>query len=304
MAATTDMPTSLPTPPSPSPPSSSFSFPRPYSPTKDVKPNTHPYPIKTTSTALLSRSNSVSASPATRHHYVPPPPPSPSPNAKESGGRRGEYRGHRYSRSLSSSEDMYLPNNANSGVGSGGTNGNAVQGPRALPVPPGVSNNSIASMGMSANAAALAGTSPKRWTPAQLAAHLGASVSHEAGEWAARRGVGGRAFMRMAEEEMAAMGASLVPPFIFSPILPFSPVQPAFQFPILPPLPIFSSPAPSPFPPPPHFFHYMHSYIYPLPDSSMACISSAVPPYIFSPPRFLSGPFSFTPPPFPFPDSY
>ncbi|KAJ7435746.1 hypothetical protein B0H11DRAFT_672426 [Mycena galericulata] len=240
------VPIPIPTPPSPSPslPSStpttstspSFPFPRPRSPTKgelphlqrattDIKPNAHPYPIKTTSTALLSRSNSVSASPATKHHYVPlPPSPSPSHSSSYSGTgaagakdkRTTEYRGHRYSRSLSSSEDMYLPHSHHAASSSGGDangniNGNASaspQGPRALPIPPGVSNNSIASMNMAANKNTNAnGTSPKRWTPAQLAAHLDRTISREAGEWAARRGVGGRAFMRMAEDEMAAMGA-------------------------------------------------------------------------------------------------
>jgi hypothetical protein len=44
--------------------------------------------------------------------------------------------------------------------------------------------------------------SPKRWTPAQLAAYLGG----EAGAWTARRGVGGRAFMRMGEEELGRLG--------------------------------------------------------------------------------------------------
>ncbi|KAJ7210696.1 hypothetical protein GGX14DRAFT_340270, partial [Mycena pura] len=81
-----------------------------------LKPNAHPYPIKTTSTAALARSNSVSSSPVARHHYVPP---SPASSPKMDAGRRGEYRGHRYSRSLSSSEDI-----------------SGTQGPRALPIPP------------------------------------------------------------------------------------------------------------------------------------------------------------------------
>ncbi|KAJ6533811.1 hypothetical protein DFH09DRAFT_1406422 [Mycena vulgaris] len=196
-AASTVVPTS------PSPPSSSF---RPRSPTKDdLKPNAHPYPIRTTSTAALARSNSGSASPAAaRHHYVPTPPsPAHGASPAREGGRRGEYRGHRYSRSLSASEDMYtdLPPSAGS---SSGNISSGVQGPRALPVPPGVSNNSRASRGVGA---APARPQPKRWTPAQLATHLGSAVSSEAGEWAARRGVGGRAFMRMSEEEMEAMGA-------------------------------------------------------------------------------------------------
>ncbi|KAJ7641801.1 hypothetical protein FB45DRAFT_901042 [Roridomyces roridus] len=182
-----------------SPSQSSFVFPRPPSPTK---PNAHPYPIKTTATGVLSRSNSVTASPSSRHHYVPTP-PSPSPSAKEDGGhgaaRRSEYRGHRYSRSLSSSEDMYLPSPSHED----GTT-KEPQGPRALPIPPNVTNNSRASLNMQNPEPRI---SPKRWTPEQLAAHLGQAVSQEAGEWAVQRGVGGKAFMRMAEEDMIRMGA-------------------------------------------------------------------------------------------------
>ncbi|KAF7309850.1 hypothetical protein MIND_00357100 [Mycena indigotica] len=208
-----------------SPPSSSFTFPtpssRPSSPTKsdagsishthirtysnssqagDLKPNAHPYPIKTTSTAALARSNSISASPASaKHHYVPVP-PSPGndrTNDKGSGGRRGEYRGHRYSRSFSSSEDIYSAPNGNGSTSS-------LQGPRALPIPPNVSNNSIAALN-AANAPPK--QSPKRWTPEELAAHLGSAVSAEAGEWAAKRGVGGRAFIKMGDDDLAALGA-------------------------------------------------------------------------------------------------
>ncbi|KAJ7053528.1 hypothetical protein C8F01DRAFT_1260512 [Mycena amicta] len=210
--------TMAPPPASPSPPSSSFIFPnnnlnRPSSPTKsdsgsvshskpDLKPNAHPYPIKTTSTAALARSNSSSsASPAAaRHHYVPVP---PSPQREHSnGGRREEYRGHRYSRSFSSSEDVYS---------NGSTSSLQHEGPRALPIPPNVSNNSIAAMKAAAAQAQAQGNSnnvsPRRWTPEQLAAHLGNAVSPEAGEWAARSGVGGRAFMRMGDDDLAALGA-------------------------------------------------------------------------------------------------
>lgn len=144
-------------------------IPRPPS-AADLRPNAHPYPIATTATGVLSRANSLS-SPAGgnsgKHHYVPPSPAKEErffddgardggAGAGSGGGakgrderRRAEYRGHRYSRSLSSSEDMYLPSSP-SGKGEqhgGSGNGNAGgggQGPRALPVPPGVSANSIA----------------------------------------------------------------------------------------------------------------------------------------------------------------
>ncbi|KAJ6611935.1 hypothetical protein B0H10DRAFT_338813 [Mycena sp. CBHHK59/15] len=174
-----------------SPASSSFAFPRPHSPPKPATTlsNAHPYPIKTTSTALLSRSNSTSSSAAPpRHHYVPPSPSqSPSPRRE-----REAYRGHRYSRSLSSSDDLHLP---------GGAGG--VQGPRALPIPPKSAGANGDVNGNQNNG----DISPKRWTSVQLAAHLGTTVSREAGEWAAQRGIGGRAFMRLTEEDLVAMGA-------------------------------------------------------------------------------------------------
>ncbi|KAJ6523821.1 hypothetical protein B0H19DRAFT_646363 [Mycena capillaripes] len=194
----------------------------------DLKPNAHPYPIATTATGILSRANSLSSpSPnQTRHHYVPASPSSSrdeslrdttdDSRAKE---RRAEYRGHRYSRSLSSSEDMYLPSSSSPSLSSGkGKNGNgnteytgAPSGPRALPVPPGVSANSIASRSAAKSGGSYSAyaVSPKRWTPAQLAAHLDRTVSAEAGAWAARSNVGGRAFMRMGEmgeEELMGMG--------------------------------------------------------------------------------------------------
>jgi hypothetical protein len=53
------------------------------------------------------------------------------------------------------------------------------------------------------------GVSPKRWAPAQLAAHLNQTVSAEAGAWVMKWNVGGRVFMKMSgmgEEELKGMG--------------------------------------------------------------------------------------------------
>lgn len=79
----------------------------------DIKPNPHPYAIQTSSTALLSRSNSTPYSPARpqRHNYVPQSPASSSSRDFSSSKkeRRGEYRGHRYSRSLSSDTPISFP---------------------------------------------------------------------------------------------------------------------------------------------------------------------------------------------------
>ncbi|KAF8143451.1 hypothetical protein K438DRAFT_1875980, partial [Mycena galopus ATCC 62051] len=85
----------------------------------DLRPKAYPYPIATTATGVFSRTNSLSSpSNQRKQHYV----------------RRAEYRGHRYSCSLSSSEDIEY------------TGGGSVNAPRALPVPPGVSANSIAAL--------------------------------------------------------------------------------------------------------------------------------------------------------------
>ncbi|KAJ7452929.1 hypothetical protein FB451DRAFT_1565845 [Mycena latifolia] len=136
--------------------------PRPASPTKpkpdpnELKPTAHPYPIKTTATALLSCSNSTSGAPAARHHYIPQTPPSSAASPAREGARRG----------------------STAGIGGG------VQGPRVPQIPPNVRASSLAS------------TIPKRWTPAELAAHLGNTVSRETGECVVRRGVGGHLHSR------------------------------------------------------------------------------------------------------------
>ncbi|KAF8179789.1 hypothetical protein K438DRAFT_1842812 [Mycena galopus ATCC 62051] len=128
-------------------------IPRPPS-AADLRPNTELCPIATTATGVLLRANSFS-SPSNRRkqHYV----------------RRAAYRWHRYSRSFSSSDDVYLPSasasNSN-GEYTGGGSGNA---PRTLPIPPGVSANSIAARNAAAagsySAYAASGTSRNAGTP-------------------------------------------------------------------------------------------------------------------------------------------
>ncbi|KAJ7874900.1 hypothetical protein B0H13DRAFT_2348399 [Mycena leptocephala] len=198
----------------------------------DLKPNAHPYPIATTATALLSRANSLSSpSPnQTRHHYVPPSPSASGEfrdgrdgdrekgadkmdkeTREKSERRRAEYRGHRYSRSLSSSEDMYLPSASPSASAKGKdktANGEYSGAPRARarcpsrlgcvhlsrPLPPLLMKTKTQLRRLR--------HLPKRWTPAQLAAHLAHTVSAEAGAWAAQKNVGGRAFIRMGMDGM------------------------------------------------------------------------------------------------------
>ncbi|KAF8177181.1 hypothetical protein K438DRAFT_1978822 [Mycena galopus ATCC 62051] len=107
---------------------------------------------------------------------------------------------------------MYLPSHSPSVSASNNREytggGNA---PRALPVPPGVSANSIAARNAAAagsySAYATSGTSPKRWTPAQLAAHLNTTGAREAGAWAATPNVGGRAYRGGGAKGMGIAGA-------------------------------------------------------------------------------------------------
>ncbi|KAJ7792151.1 hypothetical protein B0H14DRAFT_178573 [Mycena olivaceomarginata] len=109
---------------------------------------------------------------------------------------------------------MYLPSSPSAGAGANVVYSGTAHGPHALPVPPSVSANSIAvknaATAGSYSAYAVSGVSPKRWAPAQLVAHLNQTVSAEAGAWATKRNVGGRAFMKMGEmgeEELKGMGA-------------------------------------------------------------------------------------------------
>ncbi|KAJ7106993.1 hypothetical protein C8R44DRAFT_885675 [Mycena epipterygia] len=268
----------------PSPPSSGFTFPHPPSPSKnpELKPNAHPYPIKTNSTGILSRSNSFQLLLLVACDAPPLRPVlARCAEPRKGGAARGVP------------DNMYLPSsgstgNLNNGSGSG-TGGGGVQGPRALPVPPGVSNNSIASR----NAAVVGpGVALKRWTPEQLAAHLGTAVSREVGEWAARRGVGGRAFMCMSEEELAEMGDTSAP-FLYPRLHPPSFIS-ACSFPcnfhtpplssLFPGLPgrtesvaVFSMYACTLFPPP---FAFPSCFPLPFPSSPPSSILVAYPPPI------------------------
>ncbi|KAJ6548020.1 hypothetical protein DFH09DRAFT_1087479 [Mycena vulgaris] len=77
-------------------------------------------------------------------HPTPLSPAHGASSARE-GGRRDEYRGHQYSRSLSASKDMYTDLLPSAGSSSGEhQQWRGVQGPHGLPVPPGLSNNSLA----------------------------------------------------------------------------------------------------------------------------------------------------------------
>ncbi|KAF8143435.1 hypothetical protein K438DRAFT_1945822 [Mycena galopus ATCC 62051] len=232
-----------------SPSDAGLGIPRPPS-AADLYPNAYPYPIAMTAIGVLSRANSLS-SPANggKQHYV----------------RWAEYRGHRYSRSLSSSEDMYLPSASGSNANGGYTGGGSGNAPRTLPVPPSMSANSVATAAGSYSAYAASGTS------AQLTAHLNTTGTPEARAWVATRNVGGRAW---GEEELRRMGLS----FLF----PLPSLQSLFHFMLLrsPGYPISSDPSYASFLPS-SLASLSHSFSFPLPLLPfLSFLSSRSPPDI------------------------
>lgn len=193
-----------------------FTFPRPLSPTKDdLKPNPHPYAIKTTSTGLLSRSNSSPhhANNSSHNLYIPS---SPSPTSSKTNVKREEYRGHRYSRSLST--DL----------------------PRPLPLPPSPSptrqifntpnprrsrrSETLPTEPTEPGAAPFTPVTqlddlppnPKRWTPSQLSAYLSTALRVRSGEtlqlptavardiagFVRDSRISGKSFLRLCEEDL------------------------------------------------------------------------------------------------------
>ncbi|KAF8179812.1 hypothetical protein K438DRAFT_2021573 [Mycena galopus ATCC 62051] len=166
----------------------------------DLYPNASPYPIATTAIGVLSRAKSRMGGSTTtsrrrlraRAACFEAGNEGSENDGKDSNStgkgreerRRAEYRGHRYSRSLSSSEDMYLPSAPSSNANGEYTGG----------------SGNAAAVG-SYSAYATSGTSPKRWTSAQLATHVNTTAVPRAGAWATTRNVGERAFMRMGEME-------------------------------------------------------------------------------------------------------
>lgn len=114
---------SVPTTPSSSAPVTPIT---PSSGSKPFKPNPHPYAIKTTSTGVLSRSNSSGHNTPDAYFYTPPKSPTPhsiSPTRtrervdstqSRNGKRNSEYRGHRYSTSLSNAADYEVRSNGKS----------------------------------------------------------------------------------------------------------------------------------------------------------------------------------------------
>lgn len=82
---------------------SNYSYSPSPSPTREKAQNHHPYRIKTTSTGILTRSNSSAGTPFSQHSYSPLVSPS-APRTTRSKGHT-----HRYTKSLSSSNDVFQP---------------------------------------------------------------------------------------------------------------------------------------------------------------------------------------------------
>ncbi|KAI0050514.1 hypothetical protein FA95DRAFT_1570569 [Auriscalpium vulgare] len=194
-------------------------FPR--SPSKDLKPNPHPYAIKTTSTALLSRSNSSGhVTPA--HHFYTPPSRSLSRSPTKS---KSEYRGHRYSTSLTGELPSPLPGRESptrsqrSQSEDGASVGSPARRTRAETLPSRYPDDEEPT---SASGTDDLPPNPKLWTPSQLSTYLTRALRVRSGEtlsvpepvardiasWVRKEGVGGRTFLRWEEEELEGLGVN------------------------------------------------------------------------------------------------
>ncbi|KAI0064936.1 hypothetical protein BV25DRAFT_1822709 [Artomyces pyxidatus] len=200
----------------------------PSSPSKQdlaLKPNPHPYAIKTTSTALLSRSTSSGHVTPSHYFYVPPArTASRSPTKSKS-----EYRGHRYSTSLTGELPSPLPVPASpthsqrsqsedgASVGSSPTR----RTKRAETLPSGYPEALEAlTDGLGILGAEDLPSNPKLWTPSQLSVYLMTALRVRSGEtmsvpalvarditnWVRKEGIGGRTFLRWGDEDLEGYG--------------------------------------------------------------------------------------------------
>ncbi|KZV77301.1 hypothetical protein PENSPDRAFT_747042 [Peniophora sp. CONT] len=203
-----------------------------------VKPNNHPYAIKTTSTGALARSNSSSAAASVRHHYIP----SPSPRSPERSNSKSEYRGHRYSTSISGSSDRLQLSPTRSERSLSEDSNSGLESPAPLPSPgPRRSKRAetlpTVDTATAANIAAFAAgvtaqasiedlpSNPKQWTPAQLSAYLvralrvrsasgeaavAAPVAKDIAAWVRAQSITGRVFLRWTEEDLEILGTNIL----------------------------------------------------------------------------------------------
>ncbi|KAI0248487.1 hypothetical protein BJV78DRAFT_792533 [Lactifluus subvellereus] len=177
-----------------------------------LKPNPHPYAIKTTHTALLSRSNSSGHNTPSKYFYTPPA-GTPSHSAMD---RRHEYRGHRYSTSLTGVLPSPLPSPLGSPAHSQcsqSEDDSSLRRARADTLPTYFSNNSNALCTETEEDLPL---NPKTWAPSQLSVYLTTALRVRSGErlpervtrdiasWVRREGVSGRRFLRWTDEDLKA----------------------------------------------------------------------------------------------------
>lgn len=175
-----------------------------------LKPNPHPYAIKTTHTALLSRSNSSGHNTPSKYFYMP----SPGPSSRSPTKNAHEYRGHRYSTSLTGE----LPSRISSplpfprhGQGIESEGDPSISRPRADTLPTYLADDDNTPSTEPIEDLPL---NPKTWTPSQLSVYLTRALRVRSGErppervardialWVRREGVSGRTFLRWTHENL------------------------------------------------------------------------------------------------------
>jgi hypothetical protein len=191
---------------------SAFPFPLGSSARHDpaLKPNPHPYAIKTTHTALLSRSNSSGHNTPSKNFYSP----SSGTPSRSRTKHAHEYRGHRYSTSLTGELPFPLPSPLPSPthLHLSESEGDALlRRPRAETLPTYLADNDNA---LSVEPKEDLPLNPKTWTPSQLSVYLTRAlrvrsgelpperVAHDIASWVRREGVTGRTFLRWTDENL------------------------------------------------------------------------------------------------------
>ena len=175
-----------------------------------LKPNPHPYAIKTTHTALLSRSNSSGHNTPSRNFYTPPT----GTPSRSSTKHPHEYRGHRYSTSLTGElpSPSPAPSPSPTHVHRSESEGDILpRRPRAETLPTYLADNDEA---VSVEPEEELPLNPKTWTPSQLSVYLTRALRVRSGErppervardialWVRREGVTGRTFLRWTDENL------------------------------------------------------------------------------------------------------
>lgn len=179
-----------------------------------LKPNPHPYAIKTTHTALLSRSNSSGHNTPSRYFYTPPTgTPSRTPSRSPT-KHAHEYRGHRYSTSLTGESPSPFPSPLPSPTHlyrSEFEDDALFRRPRADTLPTYLADKDITP---SSEPEEDLPPNPKLWTPSQLSIYLTRAlrvrsgerpperVAHDITSWVRREGVSGRTFLRWTDENL------------------------------------------------------------------------------------------------------